>query len=510
MRLAVVLIALLLGAGCSSSPPLPQATAGATLPPTTLPSGASAAPASAVSSSGASVTIAQTQACKLIFNAEAAAAIGTSIETSQEQAASSDETGWFSDCVYYRHVFFDEAPLDVTLAAGDQYVSRFEDMKTEPDTSSQSNLGDDAVLRMSTIDGLDGPVGALFVRLGNAVLGLSLGIVDVADGGGVVLAGDAARQQQILTNLAGIAIARLTGPPLEPAKTCRLLSLADAAALTGDTFASAEDVDEHDALGPNCQYKGDNGRIVLLLSVNSAATAMSRFETCKQNGTPLVGAGDEAIQGRGDCGALVVNFLPLQPVVMVRSGETIITVAQASPNNNDESPDPGVAIARKVLLQLGLDPGITPAPTAYDVLAHACSLVSQDQVGSIIGEPITNTEERSGVCEFHSGADGLYTPLFLGISVGADAVSQFPNYKNPDTVPLAGVGDEAYSETFPGDDSYAATVRIYVLSGQTVLLLFMDASKQAADGAYLAPGTPPEQIQMLTQLAQLILPQLPD
>ena len=147
-----------------------------------------------------SLAINKTPACELVFKAEAGDAIGTTLEATQAQDSTGDNgDGWLSECTYWRHVYFDQAPLAITLADGPTYVAQFDDLRDQPDTTSVDGLGDEGFMRISSIYGLDQPVGSYFVRLGDAVLGVALGIVDISDEGVPVLTGDATRQEQILT-----------------------------------------------------------------------------------------------------------------------------------------------------------------------------------------------------------------------------------------------------------------------------------------------------------------------
>jgi hypothetical protein len=460
--------------------------------------------------------IAQQPACPLLDRSEVAAAIGSSIEEAQDLGLNADDTGWITECVYWRHQYHDQAPLDVTLASGPTYLARFDDIRTEPETSPIGDLGDDAVLRLSTVWGLDQPVGALFVRIGDAVIGLSLGIVDITDDGTLIQAGDGPAQKAILLDLARTAIGHLTGPRVETAKTCQLLSVEDAASLTGAPLTSTEDVDEHDEWGPACHYTAGDENVLLFVGVNRQPDAASRFDACSESGQPVPGVGEDAFIGQGDCRYVKIGFYGIEQPLMTRSGDLVLTVAQ--PMN-----DPTgwiarlTAVARQVLQELGVDPGTVPTPVSEQALGHPCGLISDAEVSTIVGEPITSTYEEPstpdypvGDCEFHAG-DGGFVPFDLQISAGPDALRQwgaYRGYERGDKMPVEGIGDEALSETSEG---YAdqPLVRLMVLSGDAVLELAMGTIREAADySTEIAPGTPDQQLEMLRELADIILPRL--
>lgn len=516
-RLTVALAAFaVLSLGCTTSPP-PQITpGGATATPSgTLPAGSSSQPGN---SSSPSAPIAPLPACGLIFKSEVAAAIGVSIEHSQEMSASSDATGWLSDCVYYRHAHFDQAPLDLTLAAGDPYVVLFDELRSAPETSSRSGLGDEAFVRMSTIAGLDGPLGAMFVRIGSTVIGLSLGITDLTDDGGLVLAGDSARQEQILADLARLAIQRLTQPPVEAAKTCALLTIADIAGLTGVTEPEATDVDEHDIWGPACQYKGSGVFIDLNVAVSTQPAATENFATCQAAGETVFGLGDEAFLDHGPCVMRVGSFFISSPL-MIRSGSTVIAIAISIDGalSNFSNVDGLSAIGRLVLQHLGLNPGTPLATVDPAAFNQPCDLVSDGDVSSILGVTIgahfgRGEAENAGqaLC-IYSAAEISIQPLTLTLVRGDEAVQEFGNKTlfQPDrytTVP--GIGDAALTDQYQSETDQPL-VSLYVRRGDAVLTLRMGPVRQSDDFlSYVAPGTPAEQLDMLRQLAGIILPRL--
>jgi hypothetical protein len=515
----MAMLALGLVVACASTPPVPQPTGTGSAPSAPAPTGQSPGPPSPAGSDASVTTIAQMPACQLIFKTEAAAAIGVPIEQSQEEGGESDPEGWRSECVYYRQPSFDQAPLDVTIASGARYRAVFDDLKTEPGSTVRSGLGDEAFLRMSTIAGLDEPVGALFIRLGNALIGLSLGIVDLTDDGGMTLAGDAAAQAQMLDSLAALAVSRLASPPTPAPKTCPLVAVADVVGLSGVSVASAEDIDEHDVWGPACQYKTADDVMQLDITVNHGPTAQANFEACKVGANAVVGAGDEAFRTVRPCTINIGGRFISEPFI-VRAGDTYIAVAinEIGELGYAHVPDLDLKLARLTLERLGLKVGTTPSPTGFDILAHPCALVPADQAGSIMHEAITETSETAitvdgpgGGCEYSTAAGSLYPPLTVGVTIG-DADARWAtagDLSKDEHVPLPGLGDEAFSETFPPDPPFDPTVHVYVRRGELILQLFSDAVPTTDGERWVAAGTAAEQLQMLTQLAQLILPQLP-
>jgi hypothetical protein len=513
---ALVVVAAL-SLGCTTNSPLPQITpvGGTASPSGTLPAGSTSQP---VDSSSPSAPIAQMPACGLLFKTEVAAAVGVSVEHSQEMSANSDVLGWLSDCVFYRHAYFDQAPLDLTLAAGDRYVELFNELRTAPETSSRSGPGDEAFVRMSNIAGLDGPLGAMFVRIGSTVIGLSLGITDVTADGGLVLAGDSARQEQILADLAGLAIQRLTQPPVESTKTCALLSIEDVAGLTGFTEPEAIDVDEHDIWGPACQFKGSGVFTDLIVAVNTQPAASEHFATCQAAGETVFGTGDEAFLDRGQCVMRVGSFFISSPL-MIRSGSTVIAVAISFDGALSEfsNVDGMSAIGQLMLQHLGLNPGTPLATADPTALSHPCDLVSDDDVSSIVGVTIgahfgRGEAENAGqaMC-IYSAAEISIQPLTLTIVHGEEAVSEFGNKTvyQPDLYTIVpGIGDAALTAQYQGETDQPL-VTLYVRRGDAVLTLSMGPIRQSADFlSYVAPGTPAEQLEMLRQLAGIILPRL--
>jgi hypothetical protein len=504
---AAVALVVLSAVACTTTPaPLPTSPAGQTVGP----SGAISSPGSSATAAG---PIAQKSACELIFKDEASAAIGVSIEAPQEIAANSDEGGWLSDCAYWRHGFFDQAPMDVTLASGATYLARFEDIRAEDGVSSIPGVGDEALFRLSTISGLDGPIGALFVRAGDAVIGLSLGIVDLTDSGGMVLAGDADKQQQILVDLAGIAVRRLTSPAPEAASICALIGLDQAAGIVGLPLSAAEDLDNHDAWGPSCQYKGSDGTPELFVSVNSRPTGQQNFETCKANGETVLGVGEDAFYDISAC-PIQVAYQYIGNPLMARSGDTVIAVGEAGKLESQKSREVIKAVARLVLEKLGFDPGTTPRPIAADALVHPCSLVSEAEVSSAVGVAIASHTEWSAqegveaLC-YYLTADNAQ-PLHLRLGTGQSVVREFSDYTRYGAgyTPVDGVGDEALQFQSAGEADQPL-VSLYVRSGETVLELYLGGNGESADTFKLiAPGTPAEQLEILRGLAQLILPRL--
>ena len=453
-------------------------------------------------------------ACELLSESEVAQAIGSSIDEGLEWAGEADESGWLSQCLYRRN--FEQAPLDLTLASGPSYVATFDDILLDPAATPLDGVGDEAVIRLSTVWGLDQPVGALFARAGGVVVGLTLGIVDVTEDGTLVQVGDAARQQQVLMALATIAIGRLDEPLVESAKLCDLLSAADASSLAGESLASSEEIDQGADPGPGCLYRSGDNSFQLFIGVDRRPEATSRYESCQTTGAPVPGTGVDAFVGQGDCGLIQLGFYVFQGPLFSRSGDAIVTVGLFS-ERGSRSLDSLIGIARSVYERLGLDAGPPPPPpVAEQALAHPCDLISLDEVSAIVGEPITSTLEQpasSGYplaeCDYLAG-DGRFVPLVLWLSAGEYALQAWSTYRSDGSgkVPVEGIGDDALSQ----DLGYAdlPLVRLWVLSGDAVLQLDMGTVGVSADGStdIVLGGTADEQLAMLRQLAQIILPRL--
>jgi hypothetical protein len=457
--------------------------------------------------------IAQRSACELVFKDEASAAIGVSIEAPQEIATNSDADGWLSDCAYWRHEFHDEVPIDVTLASGGVYLARFDEIRTQDGVVSLTGVGDEALFRLTTISGLDGPIGALFVRVGSTVIGLSLGIVDVTDSGGLLLAGDGNAQQQILTGLAAIAVHRLTSAAAPAAETCQLISVEQASQFTGIAISAAEELDNHDAWGPSCRYNSSDGSAELFISVNPRPTGMQNFDACKPTGEQVLGVGDDAYYDTSKCPILVGHDYVANPL-MARTGNTVVAVGLGSQVDFDRAKEIAKEIGRLVLGNLGLNPGSTPAPVAGYALDHPCSLASELEVGATVGVPIATSYERSAVdgqeatC-FYALADSNLYPLNVRLGTGQNSVREFNDEKAFEGfLSVDGIGDEALQSQVQ-IDSDQPLVTLHVRSGETLLDLSLGGNGHSTETfKVIAPGTPDEQLLILRQLAELMLPRL--
>ena len=504
-RIAALLVTLLVG--CS---------------PTTTPSPATPGPVSSsgpVPSTAATLTIARTSACSLIFKAEAADAIGVEIADTLEVSAANDETGWLSDCAYRRQIYADQTPMELTLAAGDRYVALYDDLKGQDGVSSAAGLGDEALLRMTTVPGLPGPVGSISVRIGNAVLGVALGIVGLAENGDIELAGDASTQERVLRDLATLALTRLTGPPEVSAKTCELLSAPDLSALVGLSIAAAIDADEHDVWGPACRYMDATGPnanekwIDFWIAVSSTAAARAHADDCRASGTIVPGLGDDAFFG---CDVKIGFSFSADPLI-VRTGDRVIAVGNSDIHgiNGPDTRDKVIAVARALLAKLG-GTSATPPPVQGNFLAQPCALLTDAEVGSIVGAKITEHFENSAdagrthaICQFTTGISGV-DPLLVTLGQGDVALGTFNGdvKRNPNWQPLAGLGDEAFTQQTTNETDQPL-VAVTIRKGDLVLELRLGPIRQSADFlSYVAPGTPDQQITMLRQLVGLILPRI--
>lgn len=496
--------------GCTTAP-VPPAGTGAT--PTSPTTSTSTSPAPGGSSSPGGAVIASKPACDLVFKDEATAALGVEITvTDNFEQIADDGAGGLSDCLYKLHASGDIAPLEITLAIGDPYLADFEAMKQTGNVSGLSGVGDEALLRLSPVWGLDGPIGALFVKSSNAVLGLTLGIAGFGDGGSAILIGDGDRQREVLVGLAGIALTRLTAPAPAAANTCALISPEQAAGIIGVPLTSAEDVDNHDAWGAECHYRSGED-VELFISVNSRPSGRQKFEECRSGGITVLGVGDEAFYDVSTC-TIVVGFRAIGNSLLVRSGETLLVVGEGGQLEYERAREVIVEVARLALQQLGLDPGVTPPPVAADALVHPCTLVTDAEVGAAVGVDIPTHYERSAVdglgatCYFALAGSNLF-PLYLSLGTGQIAVAGFSdNRTSAGFTPVDGLGDEALQSQLQ-TDSDQPLVSLYVRSGETVLELHLGGNGQSAETfKVLAPGTPAEQLEILRGLAQLILPRL--
>jgi hypothetical protein len=520
-RLAgMVAISLALASACASTPPPnPQVTP--SVPGSTSSSVApvgSGSPAPA-ESGPSPVSIAPTSACSLLFEAEVAQEIGTSIASSQEWVASADESGWISDCRYFRQTILEQVPLDVNLGAGATYLANFEELKSQEGTSLLEGIGDEAVLRLSTVWGVDQPLGALFARVGDAVLGLSLGIVDVSEGGGLVLSGDATAQGKMLTDLATLAIGRLTGPPEEATRTCQLISVDEVVAMSGVALSKSQDVNEHDVWGPACHYSSADEIPQLDLAVNSGAQALANFDSCGAGARTVPGLGDAAVQTVWPCEiriGLRFNSSPL----LVRTGDTVLTVGVNAVGSlgYDGPSDLASQIAALALSRLGLGPTVTPGvlptptptPAGNSAVEHPCDMLTAAEVGSAIGVAVEARpySYEPGTCEYWT-AGNAFEPLVLRIGTGQVAVDYFNNHLADGTnIAVDGIGDEAWREDFDCCADYNL-LGLYFRTGEVVVQLLISPIGESPDGSTdIAPGTPDEQMTWLSQWANLILSRL--
>lgn len=499
--------------------------------PTGSPTASAAAPSALALASDlparTSAPIAKTPACSLIFKAEVALAVGVDIDDAQELPTSSQDDGWLTDCVYWRQTSHEQAPMELTLGAGKTYRDFFDDLHGQDGVVAVAGLGDEAMLRLATIPGLDQPVGSLFVRLGDALLGLTLGIVGIGDAGALQLAGDGPKQAAILSDLARLAIGRLTGPPEVSSKTCDLIGATEASSLLGVTIGSAEDVDEHDRWGPSCRYLDPAGPnpsskwIDFWVAVRSAGALRPLFDTCRPTGEIVPGVGDDGFfvthQGPPDCQVKIGFFFDALPL-MVRTGDAVIALGDGG-EHPLEGPDVRgrkIAFARAILAKLGAAPGATPAPISGDALVHPCALVSDVEVGSILGTKIDEHFEDSANAQ-GTGASCIWSinigslqPLTLRLGKGTDALNRFnANVKRNDNYqPIAGLGDEAFTQQGVNETDQPL-VQVVIRKGDVVLELILGPIRQSADYlSYIAPGTPAQQTEMIRTLAAEVLPKI--
>jgi len=461
------------------------------------------------------VVIAAKPACDLVFKDEATAALGVEITVADNLEQTADDgAGGLSDCLYKLHASGDIAPLEITLAIGDLYLADFEAMKQTVNVSGLSGVGDEALLRLSPVWGLDGPIGALFVKSGNAVLGLTLGIVGFGDGGSATLIGDSERQRDVLVELAGIALPRLTAPAPVAAKTCELISLEQAVAIVGLPLSAAEELDNHDAWGPSCQYMGSDGAAELFVSVNSRPSGRLNFDTCRVNGETVVGIGEEAFYVISGC-PIQVGSDSIGSPLMARAGDTVVAVGEGGLLEYDRSREAVKQVMRMVLEKLGFSPASTPAPVSAAALEHPCTLVTDAEVAAAVGADISTHYERSAVdslgatCYFPLTGSNLF-PLHLSLGTGQTAVAGFSHNRTFEGfTAVDGLGDEALQNQLQ-TDSDQPLVGLYVRTGETVLELHLGGNGQQAEPPFkvIAPGTPAEQLEILRGIAELILPRL--
>jgi hypothetical protein len=308
-RAAVVALAAVLAVGACSPAPSPSS------PRETIairPSG-SGGPVP----SGAFVppVVAQMPPCQLVTRDEAATALGVEIMGLEPiEDAVADRSSWLGECLFFTDEEF--VPLTLGLGIGPTYLDRFNTLRSAPDVRPTSGLGDEGFVRMSTIAGLDGPVGAQYVRTRDAVIAVSLGIVGVRGDGGLELVGDAAAQERVLGMLGATALARLTGTepdpiatptpapfgsvtplPIDPAALehpCSLLSDAEVGTITAMDIAEhlewSEDSSGQDA---RCRYLAESGWAPLQVRIAHGPDAVTEFRG-------LLGPGAREVSGVGD------------------------------------------------------------------------------------------------------------------------------------------------------------------------------------------------------------------
>lgn len=522
-RALATLLAAVILAACDSRTPSPHpGTAAPASSDLTSPSGALPA-----TSTPPVTTIEQTPACNLLFEAEVADTIGTRIGDAQELPATDEGTDWLRDCIYWHHPAHDEsAPFELEVGSGARYVAVFDDISGLDGVSPVAGFGDHAFIRMATIPSLDGPVGSLYIRSGQVVLQLTLGIVGLRDDDGTPLvAGDEAAQTRILTTLAGLAWRRLTGPPEVSAKTCELLSVGDAGALVGMTFAQAVDIDPHDIWGPSCRYldaTGPNANerwIDLWVGVSKTAAAGAHFDACRAEGAIVPGLGDVAFMakpGNAKCEVKIGFNFQSSPLV-VKTGDTVIAVGDGGRGSfgGPDRADKLVAVARALLAKLG-GVSVTPPPVNADALVHPCALLTASEVGGIVGATITEPAEWSADASgnhaqcYYGTSSSSITPLTVTLGKGTPALNDFTAnvQRDPTFTPVAGLGDEAFQRGTVNETDQPL-LAVVVRSGDLVVTLQFGPVRPSADFlSYVAPGTPEQQLEMARQLLGLLMPRV--
>jgi hypothetical protein len=518
-RLAVAgAILALFVTGCDSTPRPSTGPGPAGTPsdggPTSPPDGSSEP-----SGSAGPVAIQEMPACQLVFAAEAATAIGVPIAEAFEQQMSPPENGWLVDCLYLGTAgSLNQASLELTVGAGTTAIDQFNALKGATGVTSRAGLGDEALLRATTFPGLDGPVVSLFVRVGDAVIAVSLGIVGLSDDGALLLAGDAATQERIADAIATIALGRLTTAPVVGTRTCDLLTQAEASAITGASYESAADGDLHDVWGPTCTYTA-RAHPDLFVSVNGTAAAQGQFGSCSSDGEVVPGLGDAATYPRPGpalCEPALDGTFFVEPL-LVRAGDVIVTVA-ARPDGVTDTPgsawhERAEAIARHILAKLGVAPGPTAPPFTGSSLEHPCALASEAEVATIIGTAPAGHSESAADSDGNNAScyywiDNGVIPLTLILGHGSEAQQAFAEVKQDSRyVATAGIGDEAY--TIEADDAAdKPLLSIEIRVGASVLSLSLGGIGKTQDGTLMAPGDVQAQTTMLRQLADLILPRL--
>lgn len=505
-----LLAATVLFAGCDSRTVSPAPAQSGPVPSAPSPTGGTTA--GPVASSGTPISVARTSPCDLVFRDEAAALIGLPIEaTVPSEFVAQDGSRWLGECLFQRRSADDIAPLDISLGIGGLYLDGFAALKADPTLTSVDALGDEALLRLSDIWGLDAPLGSIFIRYGDAVLSLTLGIVDLQDGV-PKLPGDATRQTVILRELAGIALERLAGPATT-ATTCQLLSASAASGLGGPPLASAEDLDTHDVWGPGCAYVDATGAMQLFVAVSDRATAEPNFATCAVGGEAIQGLGDAAFYTRS-CQVVAKFKYMSNPMVIVRFGSTVVTVTMPPPTGSTSTEYESLrawvaAVARAVLEKLGSVPGATPPPVSGNALVHPCALLSDAEVAGRLGVAIASETEWSAendenaIC-YYRRADQL-PALSFNLGRSARLVRLFGDHASDSRfIPVGGIGDAAYKSEY-GDESDRPLVSLFVRQADTVLELYIGGNGVSSNGLAIAPGDPAAQLALLRELATLIL-----
>lgn len=362
---AATLFAALLAVGCSSSPPAEEPNQiTATAPhgsPTADTTASQALPIwrpgssdTSVSPAPLAIVVAARPACDLLFRNEVGSALGLSIEAADSFETTVDNSAAsVSECTFRPHDYDQFAPFVLTFAVGDRYTDDFGALATTASVSTVTGLGDGGLFRLDTIWGVGEPLGVLYVRIGNAILGLTLGIQAIEEDGSLDVV-DVDRQQQILVDLARVALGRLTGPPERAAQTCALLTVAEASDLAGLPIVRANDVDAQDEWGPACHYSHGSGVIELYVSVDAHETAAARFTECAQNSEPVLGIGDEAYHNHFCQVPAGTRFMTT--TLLARAGDTVLTIGEGGLLPPEDARAVLIAVARFVIARLAYTP----------------------------------------------------------------------------------------------------------------------------------------------------------
>lgn len=493
-----------------------------------VPSGQDATPASSAGplASGSTARVDRVAPCDLVFKDEVSAALGVVVDTDERlENAAQDGTSWIGGCLFRVRSGDVVAPLEVTLAIGPPYLEAYDALHGGP-VRGESGLGDEALLLLQDVWGLEGPLGSLYVRIGDAVLGFQLGVTRIGDDGSPLLVGDASAQAAALRELAGIALGRLTTPQTTRA-TCSLVDPAAASALAGQaagvSIARGEDVDPHDVWGPGCAYLDAAGTMQLYVAVSDRASAAPNFDTCTTTlAKPVSGIGDAAFFTRS-CQVVAKFKYMNDPMIIARSGSTVVTVTMPPPVGSDparyEALQTWVAdVARAVLAKLGAEPAATPTPgppTGADPLAKPCSVLTNEEASAGVKVAVTATREDPGApgypahC-FYSDATFSFTPLDFTIGVGPEAVAEFQAFASSPSeyVAVPGLGDAAYQYAqWTFEVNSTQMLRLFVRRGDTVVSLYLHGNGWVgqAGGEQTAPGDVAAQLVILRHFAELIL-----